>query len=156
MTDEIEIVRRTTLRVAEQLGAVVSTEDILAVQQLVIAAPVSDHVIDYAVRLAAATRPAIPQAPQVTRDFVEWGAGPRASQYLILGAKALALARRQSRGRNRRRARGGAARLATSRDHELPRDRRRQEVARHRDGAGRAGAGEELLSDEIARCQLDS
>ncbi len=89
--EEVEIVRRTTLRVAVQLAAVVSTDDILAVQKLVLAAPVSDHVIDYAVRLAAATRPANAQAPQVTRDFVEWGAGPRASQYLILGAKALAL-----------------------------------------------------------------
>jgi MoxR-like ATPase len=89
--EEVEIVRRTTLRMAEQLASVVSTEDILAVQRLVIAAPVSDHVIDYAVRLAAATRPANPQAPQITRDFVEWGAGPRASQYLVLGAKALAL-----------------------------------------------------------------
>ena len=89
--DEMEIVRRTTLRVAEQLSAVVSLDDILAVQKLVLAAPVSDHVIDYAVRLASATRPANPAAPQITRDFVEWGAGPRASQYLILGAKALAL-----------------------------------------------------------------
>ncbi len=89
--EEVEIVRRTTLRVAEKLGAVVSLEQILAAQQLVLAAPVSDHVIDYAVRLAAATRPNNAQAPQITRDFVEWGAGPRASQYLILGAKALAL-----------------------------------------------------------------
>src|SRR5688572_1833035 len=89
--EEVEVVRRTTLRVAAQLAAVVSTEEILAVQRLVIAAPVSDHVIDYAVRLAAATRPANPQAPEVTRSFVEWGAGPRASQYLVLGAKALAL-----------------------------------------------------------------
>ena len=89
--EEIEIVKRTTLRAAAQLAAVVSLDDILAVQQLVLAAPVGDHVIDYAVRLAAATRPANPAAPQITRDFVEWGAGPRASQYLILGAKALAL-----------------------------------------------------------------
>jgi MoxR-like ATPase len=79
------------LRTAETLDAVASLEDIRAVQQLVLAAPVSDHVIDYAVRLSAATRPANPAAPQVTKDFVEWGAGPRASQYLILGAKALAL-----------------------------------------------------------------
>jgi MoxR-like ATPase len=57
----------------------------------VLAAPVSDHVIDYAVSLAAATRPGDNGAPQVARDFVEWGAGPRASQYLILGAKALSL-----------------------------------------------------------------
>ena len=89
--EEIEIVKRTTLRAVAQLAAVVSLDDILAVQQLVLAAPVSDHVIDYAVRLAAATRPANPAASQITRDFVEWGAGPRASQYLILGAKALAL-----------------------------------------------------------------
>ena len=47
--------------------------------------------IDYAVSLASATRPANAGAPQAARDFVEWGAGPRASQYLILGAKALAL-----------------------------------------------------------------
>jgi len=89
--EEVEVVRRTTLRVAQQLSAVVSLDEILAVQQLVLAAPVSDHVIDYAVRLAASTRPAHVQAPEVTRNFVEWGAGPRASQYLVLGAKALAL-----------------------------------------------------------------
>jgi MoxR-like ATPase len=89
--EEMEVVRRTTLRVAEQLKAVVTLEQILAAQQLVLAAPVSDHVIDYAVRLAAATRPGNAEAPQMTREFVEWGAGPRASQYLILGAKALAL-----------------------------------------------------------------
>lgn len=89
--EEVEVVRRTTLRVAQQLSSVVSLEQILAVQKLVIAAPVSDHVIDYAVRLAAATRPANPHAPEVAKSFVEWGAGPRASQYLVLGAKALAL-----------------------------------------------------------------
>jgi MoxR-like ATPase len=89
--DEVEVVRRTTLQVAATLGAVVSTEDILAAQRLVLAAPVSDHVIDYAVRLASATRPSSANAPQITRDFVEWGAGPRASQYLVLGAKAIAL-----------------------------------------------------------------
>ena len=89
--DEVEIVKRTTLRVAPQLSPVVSLEEIRAVQELVLAAPVSDHVIDYAVRLAAATRPGHESAPPVTKQFVEWGAGPRASQYLILGAKALAL-----------------------------------------------------------------
>jgi MoxR-like ATPase len=89
--DEIEIVKRTTLRVQTGLAPVVSLEEILAVQKLVVAAPVSDHVIDYAVRLASATRPTNGAAPQVTKDYVEWGAGPRASQYLVLGAKALAL-----------------------------------------------------------------
>ncbi len=90
--DEVEIVRRTTLRVPQTLSPVASLADIQAVQRLVLAAPVADHIIDYAVRLASATRPGGNGAtPQLTRDFVEWGAGPRASQYLILGAKALAL-----------------------------------------------------------------
>jgi MoxR-like ATPase len=79
------------LRVPPKLEPVATLEDIQAVQRLVLAAPVSDHVIDYAVRLAAATRPNHAAAPPVTKEFVEWGAGPRASQYLVLGAKALAL-----------------------------------------------------------------
>jgi MoxR-like ATPase len=90
-SEEVEIVRRTTLRVQEKLQAVVSIDDIRSVQELVLAAPVSDHVIEYAVALATATRPGIEGAPQITREFVEWGAGPRASQYLVLGAKAVAL-----------------------------------------------------------------
>ena len=73
------------------LTPTISGEDLLRVQRLVLAAPVSDHVIDYAVSLATATRPGNAESPQAARDFVEWGAGPRASQYLILGAKALAL-----------------------------------------------------------------
>jgi MoxR-like ATPase len=92
-TEEIEIVKRTTLQEAPPLAPTVSVEDLLRVQRLVLAAPVSDHVIDYAVSLAAATRPGSAESPPAARDFVEWGAGPRASQYLILGAKALALLR---------------------------------------------------------------
>jgi len=89
--EEIEIVKRTTLHELPALSPTVSADDLLRVQRLVLAAPVSDHVIDYAVSLAAATRPANSEAPQSARDYVEWGAGPRASQYLVLGAKALAL-----------------------------------------------------------------
>jgi MoxR-like ATPase len=89
--EEAEIVRRTTLRELPTLAPTISADDLLRVQRLVLAAPVSDHVIDYAVSLAAATRPTRPESPQFVRDYVEWGAGPRASQYLILGAKALAL-----------------------------------------------------------------
>jgi MoxR-like ATPase len=92
-SEEMEIVRRTTLKEMPVLTPVVAVEDILEVQRLVLAAPVSDHVIDYAVELAAATRPNRPDALQVAKDYIEWGAGPRASQYLILGAKALALLR---------------------------------------------------------------
>ena len=90
-TEEIEIVKRTTLQHLPTLSATSTLEEILAVQDLVLAAPVSDHVIDYAVELVAATRPAKPSAAPIAREYVEWGAGPRASQYLILGAKALAL-----------------------------------------------------------------
>jgi MoxR-like ATPase len=89
--EELEIVKRTTLHELPALTPKVSAEDLLRVQRLVLAAPVSDHVIDYAVSLAAATRPNTPETLPAARDFVEWGAGPRASQYLILGAKALAL-----------------------------------------------------------------
>jgi len=89
--EESEVVKRTTLRELPVLAPTVAAEDLLRVQRLVLAAPVSDHVIEYAVSLAAATRPGSPESLQVARDFVEWGAGPRASQYLILGAKALAL-----------------------------------------------------------------
>jgi MoxR-like ATPase len=89
--EESEVVKRTTLRELPALTPTVAAEDLLRVQRLVLAAPVSDHVVDYAVSLAVATRPGSPDSLQVARDFVEWGAGPRASQYLILGAKALAL-----------------------------------------------------------------
>jgi MoxR-like ATPase len=89
--EEIEIVKRTTLREMPVLKPTVTADELLRVQRLVLAAPVSDHVIDYAVSLAAATRPANSSAPQMVQDYVEWGAGPRASQYLVLGAKALAL-----------------------------------------------------------------
>ena len=91
--EEKEIVKRTTLRELPVLGPTVAAEDLLRVQRLVLAAPVSDHVIEYAVSLSAATRPASPDALKEAKDYVEWGAGPRASQYLIMGAKALALLR---------------------------------------------------------------
>jgi MoxR-like ATPase len=89
--EEMEIVKRTTIMELPTLTPSVTLEEVLQVQRLVLAAPVSDHVIDYAVELVAATRPNRLGALQVAKDFVEWGAGPRASQYLILGAKALAL-----------------------------------------------------------------
>jgi MoxR-like ATPase len=89
--DEIEIVRRTTIGESVQTSAVVTHEDILAIQKLVRAMPVSDHVLAYAVDLSAATRPKQAGAGKTTETYIEWGAGPRASQYLILGAKAFAL-----------------------------------------------------------------
>jgi MoxR-like ATPase len=90
-TEEMEIVQRTTLQELPTLEPKVTLDEILQAQKLVLAAPVSEHVVDYAVELARATRPNRPGAQRVAQDYIEWGAGPRASQYLILGAKALAL-----------------------------------------------------------------
>jgi MoxR-like ATPase len=71
----------------------VTREEVLAVQRLVRSLPVSDHVVNYAVDLSIATRPGRQDMHPATRDYIEWGAGPRASQCLVLGAKAVALLR---------------------------------------------------------------
>ena len=92
-TEEVEIVRRTTMGEMEELQPVTDAETLLALQRLVRAMPVSDHVMQYAVALSTATRPHVPGASQAAKTYIEWGAGPRASQYLVLGAKALALLR---------------------------------------------------------------
>jgi MoxR-like ATPase len=88
---EMEIVRRTTASEEAVLSPVVSRQELLDVGRIVRAVPVADHVIRYAVDLAAATRPGEPDAAKVAADYIEWGAGPRASQCLVLAAKALAL-----------------------------------------------------------------
>ena len=89
--EESEIVRRTTVFGLPTPSAVVSADDVRKIQETVIAAPVTDHVIDYAVSLARATRPHSDEATDSSRKCVEWGAGPRASQCLVLGAKSMAL-----------------------------------------------------------------
>ncbi|MEO0079790.1 MAG: MoxR family ATPase [candidate division WOR-3 bacterium] len=90
-TEEQEIVKSTTSAYTPQLAKVLTAEDILALQELVRRVPVADEVIDYAVRLVALTRPGNPQAPQFVKEWVGWGAGPRASQFLVLGAKTRAI-----------------------------------------------------------------
>ncbi len=89
--EEMEIVKSTTSMYVPQLNHVLSREEILSYQDLVRKVPVADNVISYAVDLVGRTRPASPSAPQFIRDWLSWGAGPRASQYLILGAKARAI-----------------------------------------------------------------
>ena len=89
--DEIEIVRRTTIGDLAKTSPVVTGSEILMIQKLVRAMPVSDHILAYAIDLATATRPKEPGACRTASDYIEWGAGPRASQYLVLGAKAFAL-----------------------------------------------------------------
>jgi MoxR-like ATPase len=89
--EERQIVRRTTMELEADPEAVLSAADILHVQKVVRKLPVSDHVVDYAVSLARATRPKEAGTPGFINEWLTWGAGPRASQYLVLGAKANAL-----------------------------------------------------------------
>ena len=89
--EEAQIVKSTTYDAEVDLQPVLRGSDILAIQRIVRRVPVSDHVVDYAVSLVRATRPKDPTAPQFVKDWLSWGAGPRACQYLIVGAKALAI-----------------------------------------------------------------
>jgi len=89
--EEVEIVRRTTMGGGEDINAVLSPETVVNLQQAVQDIPVSDHVIQYAVDLVRMTRPSDPSAPDYIKEYVGWGAGPRASQYLVMAGKARAL-----------------------------------------------------------------
>lgn len=89
--EEVEVVKSTTINKQAQVNAVVSKEQILSYQELLRRVPVADNVIEYAVKLVGKTRPKSDQAPQLVKDYLDWGAGPRASQNLILAAKANAL-----------------------------------------------------------------
>lgn len=89
---ENEIVRTTTSAYVSEVGSIMKADEIISLQELVRRVPVSDHVIAFAVKLARATRHT-PENPSFDyiKNWVTWGAGPRASQYLILGAKTRAI-----------------------------------------------------------------
>ncbi|MFZ4622438.1 MAG: AAA family ATPase, partial [Bacteroidota bacterium] len=89
--EEKQIVKATTSQFHPKLKHVLSGDDIIDYQELVRRVPVADNVIDYAVSLVAKTRPKDSHSPQFVKDWLTWGAGPRASQYLILGAKTRAI-----------------------------------------------------------------
>jgi len=89
--EEFAIVRQTTTETAPSLEKVLSYEDVTALQQFVRRVPVADHIIRYAMQFARLTRREQGDVPEFIRNYVSWGAGPRASQYLILGAKARAI-----------------------------------------------------------------
>ncbi|MCE3008235.1 MAG: MoxR family ATPase [Bacteroidetes bacterium] len=91
--EELEIVKATTSDRAVELNSILKVEDLLAYQDLVRKVPVAENVVEYAVQLVGKTRITTPQAPGWVRDLLSWGAGPRASQFLVLGAKAHALMR---------------------------------------------------------------
>jgi MoxR-like ATPase len=88
--EEREIVESTTSAYAPDVRTILSGADIIRLQKLVRRVPVPDHVLAYAVRLARDTRPT-EGSPDYIRNWVSWGAGPRASQYLVLGAKTRAI-----------------------------------------------------------------
>lgn len=89
--EEFEIARRTTGLQVEELQPVLSGDEILHLQSLVRRVPVSDHAINYALALVRQTRVKQDGSPDYVRNWLDWGAGPRAVQFLILGAKARAL-----------------------------------------------------------------
>ena len=89
--EEIDIVKNTTIGKDADVKAVLSPEEIIYFQQLVRRVPVPDNVYEYAVNLVAKTRPGTEKAHEWANRYLSWGAGPRASQYLIIGAKANAL-----------------------------------------------------------------
>lgn len=86
-TEELAIVKSTTSDSRVELSHVLSGEQILNYQELIRRIPVADNVLEYAVKLVSKTRFSSDLAPQITKDFISWGAGPRASQNLIVGAK---------------------------------------------------------------------
>lgn len=90
LEEEMEVVRNTTGNRNEKVLPVLTAAELMSIQQLVRSMPVSDEVVNYAVRLVNATRPDSSLAPEYIREFVRFGASPRASQYLVLGAKAYA------------------------------------------------------------------
>lgn len=90
-TEEFEIARRTTTLQVEEIRPVLSGEQILELQRLVRRVPVTDHVIQYTLALVRQTRVSQEGMPKFIQDWLSWGAGPRAVQYLILGGKARAL-----------------------------------------------------------------
>ena len=85
--EELAIVKSTTSDTKIKLNQIVSGEKIAEYQELIRRIPVADNVLEYAVKLVGKTRKNSELAPQITKDFISWGAGPRASQYLIVGAK---------------------------------------------------------------------
>jgi MoxR-like ATPase len=88
--EEMEVVRSTTTDVVKKINSIFSAEEILNLQQLIKRIPVADNVVEYAVSLVSKTRPNTPRAAQIVNDYIDWGAGPRASQNLIMAAKGYA------------------------------------------------------------------
>lgn len=85
--EEIRVVKETTSATKPELKNILTGEEIMFFQNIVRKIPVADNVLEYAVSLAAKTRPGTSRAADIANNYISWGAGPRASQYLVLGAK---------------------------------------------------------------------
>ena len=85
--EEVEVVRNTTSDEKYVLKNILTGEQILEFQSLIRKIPIADNVLEYAVSLATKTRPNTPMATADVNNYISWGAGPRASQFLVLGAK---------------------------------------------------------------------
>jgi MoxR-like ATPase len=94
--DEVEVVRRTTASAPSLIQALFTGQDVLRFHEIVRQVPVAEEVIRYAVRLAAASRPHQAGTPDFINEWASWGAGTRAGQFLVLGAKARALLKGRS------------------------------------------------------------
>jgi MoxR-like ATPase len=85
--EELQIVKQTTVKNEVTLNTIMSAEQIMECQQVITKLPVTDNVLQYAVSLVAKTRPKSDKAPEVVKQYIEWGAGPRASQFILMAAK---------------------------------------------------------------------
>ena len=89
--EEVDVVKKTTANKKETINPLFSAEEIIDIQQLIRRVPIADNVVEYAVNLVGKTRPQSETAPELVKNYVDWGAGPRASQNLVLAAKAHAV-----------------------------------------------------------------
>lgn len=85
--EEIAVVKNTTSNIKVELKHIVTANQIMGFQELIRKIPIADNVLEYAVGLTTQTRPGTSRATKMVNDYISWGAGPRASQYLVLGAK---------------------------------------------------------------------
>ena len=85
--EELNIVKATTTNFSAEVNKIMDGDEIMFFQQLIRKIPVPDNVLEYAVKLAASTRPNTKQSSEMVNEFLSWGAGPRASQFLVVGAK---------------------------------------------------------------------
>ena len=89
--EEVDVVKHTTSNIEVDINPLFQANDIIEIQQLIRRVPVADNVVEYAVNLVGKTRPNGNTAPEIIKNYVDWGAGPRASQNLVLAAKAHAI-----------------------------------------------------------------